>query len=454
MAQPLLESGHMLSSKICLNFRCAAVVLALCPAASKAAGLYANGQTARAAALGGIDAIGGTSPLDCFATNPAGLAAFNRPVAGLSIGFVQARGTFRNSANDGASLLESGVRPGLAFALPLGTSGFTLGLGFVPDIALRAHWNYVDAPGGADGGTGYGKRTHESEIIALRTAAAIAWQATPTLSLGVSVGAVYNENHLRAPYTFQNQATLRSVKTLLDLNTYGLGWGVQAGLRWKPSDKLTLGLAYRSEVRIESDGSARGDARRPLDRLGLGAARSDFAYDASVNNTLPPIASLGAEWQATPKLRIAGQVDWIGWARTFDTLVVGLKNGNNRDLNGLTRTRDLHDEIPLDWRDQWVFRLGAEYALTADWMLRAGYSYAASPVPSATLTPLTAAIAEHTLGLGVGYTSGPWTWDLAAQWELPHTQEVGNSRLLSGEYSHSSVRLSTWSLGVTTRYEF
>ena len=440
--------------KISPFLHCTVIAMALTCADSKAAGLYANGQTARAVALAGNDVASGASPLDSLATNPAGLAAFNRPVAGLTLGFVQARGTFRNSANDGASLLESGIKPGLAIALPLGTSGFTLGLGFIPDIALRSRWHYVDAPGGADGGTSYGKQAHESEITALRTAVGLAWQATSSLSLGVSVGAVYNANHLQAPYTFQNQAALRSVKTLLDLNTYGLGWGVQAGLRWRPSDTLAIGLAYRSEVRIESDGSARGDARRQLDRLGLGAARSDFAYDATVDNTLPPIISLGAEWQAAPKLRIAGQVDWIGWARTFDTLVVGLKNGNNRDLNGLTRSRDIHDEIPLDWRDQWVFRLGAEYALATDWTLRAGYSYAASPVPSATLTPLTAAIAEHTLGLGVGHTSGAWSWDFAAQWELPHTQHVGDSRLQAGEYSGSSVRLSTWSLGMSTRYEF
>jgi long-chain fatty acid transport protein len=418
-----------------------------------AAGLYPDGQTARARALGGNDATGGTNPIDSIATNPAGLRAFNRPVAGLSLSYVRADGTFTNPSNSGASLLESGVRGSIALAIPL-ADRWTAGIGFVPDMAVRGNWRYTDAPGGADGGTSYGKTAHESEIRALRTTAGIAWQATDTLSFGVGIGAVYNENHLRAPYIFQNQATLRTVKTLLDLNTEGTGWGVHAGARWTPTADFTVGLAFRSEVRIESDGSARGDARRQLDRLGLGAARSDFAYDAGVNNTLPPIISLGTEWKATDRLRLAAQVDWIGWARTFDTLVVDLKNGNNRDLNGLTRTKDIHDEIPLNWRDQWVGRIGAEYSLNDAWTLRGGYTYSRSPVPDDTLTPLTAAISEHTLAAGLGYTSGPWTWDLGVQWQIPNSQSIEKSVLAAGEYDRSEVELSTWSIDLTTRYEF
>ena len=420
---------------------------------STAAGLYPTGQTARSMSLGGVDVTGGTSPLDGIANNPASLSVFSKPVAGLSLTYSQSVGAFSNAFNSRASMRESGIKPGVAVAVPI-SGGFTLGFGFVPDIAVRARWNLFDAPGGADGGTSYGKRAYESEITALRTTAAVAWQATETLSLGAGVGAVYNENRLHAPYTFQNQETLRSVKTLLDLNTFGVGWGIQAGLNWKPSKDLAIGLSYRSEVRIESDGSARGDARRQLDRLGLRAARSDFAYDAGVNNTLPPMVSLGAQYQATSHLRLAAQIDWIGWERTFDTLVVDLKRGNNSDLNGLTGTRNIHDEIPLQWRDQWVGRIGAEYALSDSTMLRVGYAYSPSPVPGETLTPLTAAISEHTVSVGIGHTRGAWTWDFSAQADIPHTQSAGKSALITGEYDKSSVKLGIWSLGLSTRREF
>ena len=403
--------------------------------------------------LGGVDVTGGTSPIDALTNNPASLASFSKPAAGLSLTYSQSDGAFSNAFNSHESMRESGIKPAVGLAVPI-ASGVTLGFGFVPDIAVRARWNLFDVPGGADGGTSYGKRAYDSEIIALRTAAAISWQATETLAVGASVGAVYNENRLHAPYTFQNQATLRTVKTLLDLNTSGVGWGIQTGLNWQPSKDLLVGLSYRSEVRIESDGSARGDARRQLDRLGLGAARSDFAYDAGVNNTLPPMVSLGAQYQATSHLRLAAQIDWIGWERTFDTLVVDLKRGNNSDLNGLTGTRNIHDEIPLQWRDQWVGRIGAEYALSDSTMLRVGYAYSPSPVPGETLTPLTAAISEHTVGVGLGHTRGRWSWDFAVQAEIPHTQSTGKSALLTGEYTNSSVKLSIWSVGISTHIDF
>ena len=423
------------------------------PGLAAAAGLYSTGQTARSMSLGGVDVTGGTSPLDALSNNPATLAAFSKPVAGLSLRYSRVAATFSNDFNPHESMSQSGIVPGLALAIPLG-SGCTLGFGFVPDVAIRMRWNFFDSPGGADGGTSYGKRVHESEITALRTTAALSWQATETLSFGASVGAVYNENRLHAPYTFQNQAALRTVKTLLDLKTSGVGWGFQTGMHWHPTKDLAVGLSYRSEVRVESDGSARGDARRQLDRLGLGAARSDFAYDAGVNNTFPPMVSLGAQYQATARLRLAVQIDWIGWKRTFDALVVDLKRGNNSDLNGLTGTRNIHDEIPLQWRDQWVGRIGAEYALSDSTALRIGYCYSPSPVPGETLTPLNAAIAEHTVGAGIGYTRGAWTWDFAAQADIPHTRSVGNSALAAGEYYNSSVKLGIWSLGISTRYGF
>ena len=431
----------------------AAISILAIPGISIAAGLYPTGQTARSMSLGGVDVTGGTSPVDALANNPASLAAFPNPTAGFSLTYAQAEGTFSNKFNASASMRESGIKPGLALALPLG-SGWTAGFGFVPDIAMRARWNFVDAPGGADGGTSYGLRAHESEIIALRTTAALSWQASETLSLGASVGAVYNENRLNAPYTFQNQATLRTVKTLLDLNTAGTGWGLQTGLNWHPTKDLSVGLSYRSEVRIESDGTARGDARSQLDRLGLGGARSDFEYDAGVNNTLPPMVSLGAQYQASARLRLAAQLDWIGWERTFDTLVVDLKNGNNDDLNGLTKSRNIHDEIPLNWQDQWVGRIGAEYALSDSTMLRVGYAYSPSPVPGETLTPLNAAISEHTVGVGIGHTRGAWTWDFAAQADIPHTQSAGRSTLAAGEYNNSSVKVGIWSLSISTQYKF
>jgi hypothetical protein len=49
----------------------------------------------------------------------------------------------------------------------------------------------------------------------------------------------------------------------------------------------------------------------------------------------------------------------------------------------------MQDGVPLHWKDQYVFHVGAERSLTESTTIRAGFAHANSPVPSSTLTPLT-----------------------------------------------------------------
>ena len=146
---------------------------------------------------------------------------------------------------------------------------------------------------------------------------------------------------------------------------------------------------------------------------------------------------------------------WIDWSSSFDTLEVRLKDTNNELYRALLAGgKDLNDDVPLDWKDQWVPRIGVEYKLDDHFAVRAGYRYSRSPVPSETLTPLTAAISEHLVSAGVGYKTGRFSADLAYQWHIPNTQHVGESRLLSGEYNDSDIKVSIHTVGVTLGMEF
>ena len=386
-------------------------------------------------------------------SNPAALSNVKGPTLELTgiAGFVH--GDFSNRANNGSVMNNSGLIGSAAASAPWGP--VTLALGFNPDMALRDHWHYRDAAGGADGATTYGVQSQESEILLLRTSFGVSWQATPTLSLGASVGLLYNKNVLNAPYVFQSQPTLHTAKTLLNLDTDGLGWNVEGGILWKPIPTVSVGVSYTTRSRIATDGRATGNAGVQLENLGLGAARPDFAYDATVINVFPQQVSAGMGWQATPKLLLSAQMDWLNWANAFDTLAVRLKNGNNKDLNALVGSTSLNDDVPLDWRNQFVWRFGVEYALNPNWTLRAGYAYSQNPVPAGTLTPLTAAITENKVTAGIGYHKGIFKIDLAYQWAIPNTEHVGQSIAgLRREYSNSSVRVTEQWVGLTTTIEF
>ena len=402
--------------------------------------------------MGGTGTAAADDPLAALFENPAAMSDLDHAEFSLGEDTGIAHGSFHNVANSHSTMLTAGEIGEAAAIVPFGPVRF--GLGVNPDIALSDDWRYRDAPGGADGATTYGVRTDKSDVLLIRGALGASWAVTKAFSLGGSVGLLYNSNELETPYVFQSQPILRTAKTLLDLQTNGFGWNGQGALRWKPVPTVALSATYTSRARIATNGSASGNAGVQFRNLGLGAARPDFSYDAEVTNIFPQQVSAGISWEAPRHLVISGQFEWINWSDAFETLPVRLSNGNNADLNGLLGSRRLDDNVPLDWRDQFVGRIGLEQGLGAHWTARAGYSYGNNPVPPGTLTPLNAAITEHTLTAGVGYRAGRVRIDAAYQWEVPATGRVHQSALAAGEYSYSVTEVDVQWISLTTTIGF
>jgi long-chain fatty acid transport protein len=428
---------------------CVTVLLAISTPAVFADGIYVNGIGARSMAMGGADVAYASDPLGAMGANPAGLGFLTGP--GLDLGFVGAvaQGTFIKAPYSEGSLDSNpNALPEGAFAVPLRTN-LTLGVSVAPTSALNANWNYNDPPGGLHGTTSYGQQIDHSSILVLRSAVGLGWAVNPKLSLGASFGLDYNQNLLQAPYIFQAQPAVRGAKTLLNLQTSGYGYNGQVGVLYKIRTNLQVGLAYQTETQVDSYGKATGNVGPQF-----GVANIPFEYDAEVRNIFPQMVNAGVSWGFHPQWRAALQLDWLGWHNAFNQLPVHLSDGSSGTVNGVVGSSTLNDSVPLKWSDEFVYRAGLEYEVTRDLVLRAGYCYGASPVPDSTLTPLTAAIMENTFTAGIGYHWRRFQVDLAYQYDLPVTRDVGASGLLSGEYSNSSVAISVHWLALTIGMSF
>jgi long-chain fatty acid transport protein len=412
-------------------------------------GIDMNGIGARAMSMGGADVAYASDPLGAMGNNPAGLGFLTDP--GLDLGAVGgiADGEFtKPGISSGGLNLHPEALPEGAFAIPV-TKKITVGLSSAPTSALDGRWQYFDPPGGLTGTTTYGNQLQHSEILVIRNALGVGMAVNPKLSVGLSFGLDYNENVLQAPYIFQSQPKVKGAKTLLDLHTDGYGFDGQIGLLYKAKTNLQFGLTYQSESQVESRGTATGDAG-----VQFGVASLPFAYNAKVRNTFPESVDGGLSWGFAPQWRMALQVDWIDWRNAFRQLPVNLSDGTSAGVNAATGSSTIQDNVPLNWRDEFVYRGGLEYEVVQNLFLRAGYSYGASPVPDQTLTPLTAAITENTFTAGIGYHWHRYQFDLGYQYDLPVTQHVGTSGLLSGEYSNSSTSLSMHWLSLTVGATF
>ncbi len=423
---------------------------------SEANGIYRNGIGARAMALGGADATLNDSASSAMTANPAALSDFASIKFELGLTAALPDGGFSNSANAPVSLRDQpGLFPEFALALPY-TDEITVGFSVSPDAMLAGEWNYVDAPGGLSTTTSYGRLRHRSEIVVLRSAFGVGISLADNLSIGGSVGLLFNRNQLETAYVFQSHPALRGFKTLVDLDTDGFGVDGEFGLLYRPTKELNFAVTYKLASTVKADGRITGNAGAELTALGgdFAGVQPDFAYDAEVENTFPQMLSAGLGWQAARDWRLLAQVDWINWSDAFDALPLRLRNGNNADLNEFLGSDAIDDTIPLNWKDRFVYRAGLEYTPGEHWSFRAGYSYGKSPVPDRTLNPLNAAMFEHTLGAGAGYRWKQFSLDVAWQWDLPARQSVVTSDLRSGEYANSSVEVEVHWLAVTAGVEF
>ena len=421
-------------------------------ALSNAQGFYWNTASASSMAVGGIFVPSTSGVLDALAANPAGLAALDGPVADLSVAGVFARGSFSNSVNSNAPLETSpGVMPYGAFGTSIGKSRFSIGIGETPELTSVADWHYNDAPGAA--GASYGFRQEKSAILAARSAIGLGMYIVPMLSVGVSFGADYNSNTLEAPYIFQSQPVVKGLKTLLDLHTAGFGFNTSLGALLRPSRKVQIALAWKSRTVIDSTGNASGNLYAQLAALGI-AAPSTFQYSATVHNVLPQSVTASGVWHLNPRWMLALQGDWINWNDAFHTLPVMLRGGNNALINSLVNSTSLNDGVPLDWKDQFSVRAGFERMLTESIWIRGGFAHADNPVPSSTLSPLTAAILSNQFSTGIGWRHGRASFDAAYSFDPTAKASVAQSALLSGEYDNSTVKVGIQAVTLSSSLRF
>lgn len=427
-------------------------VLFLAAAGAHGQDFYSNAAGVRATSLGGTYVVSSTDAIGALSANPAGLTFLRGENLNLEADIFIPRGSFSNSVNEGAPLNTStAVVPYGAFGMPIGHSRFSFGVGLIPELASRGDWKYFDAPGFA--GATYGLQQQKSAIVNARAVAGIGYTVSSRLSIGATFGANYNQNTLDAPYIFQTQPVLAGMKTLLAMHTDGVGWNGSVGVIAQATRSVQVGAAWKSRTVIDSTGRASGDVSAQFAALGVNAP-STFAYDAAVQNVLPQSVLGSVSWQSARHWLFAFQADWTNWNNAFVNLPVTLTNGTNATINSLVGGTSLLDSVPLHWKDQYGFHVGAERGVTENTVVRFGYAHANDPVPNSTLTPLTAAIMQNQVTAGFAYNPGRSKWEVAYSFHPTATERVGTSGLLSGEYDASTVKVGTQSVQVGYSFRF
>jgi long-chain fatty acid transport protein len=292
-----------------------------------------------------------------------------------------------------------------------------------------------------------GNQSYKSFGSLIKILPGLAWRPTDKLSIGATVGLAYSYEELETPF-FLQQGPAAGAPVLMKLVGDGFAPTYSAGIQYQLTETTMLGAAYTSEDRFSLDGHL--DAQV----FGLGPGPVGTHYESSAKMAWPQTVGIGIKQDLTPRQRISLDVVWVDWADAFKNIGLELSGSSNPIFTGLLGPA-ISQSIPLNWWDSVSVRTGYEWFYSDSSVLRLGYIYNSTTIPSSTLTPWIPAILEHTFTIGWGSTfANNWRADLAYQFSFGPQRNEGTSALVGGDFSNSTFNAQAHWIGVGLTHTF
>jgi len=254
----------------------------------------------------------------------------------------------------------------------LGNSGLTLGLAVNAPFGLSTDWSNSSAP--------FSRLSAGSRSITFSQIEGV--HINPNLAYRI------NEHMaLSAGLTYVNLNKVHLNSQALNIGGHGDGFGGNASLMYR-NDGFSLGLSYRSKVKVQVQGTAVGGAALAL--FGL----QGIASNVTTSLTLPEMLSVGAAYRMG-KLVVSVEADRVNWS-SFNRIDL---NFAASALNLVTGT---HQSIPEHWKDVTAYRVGMDWNFSKQQSLRLGYANDPTPSHATYVTPRLPGADRQLVSLGYG----------------------------------------------------
>jgi len=282
--------------------------------------------------------------------------------------------------------------------------------------------------------------SQRTEIQSFYLNPTVGFKASEKFSFAAGVNLVFSKVELEKNIPLLDPTTQKTIDLghlfMKGSSSLAIGWNV--GALAKPTDKLSIGLAYRSSVTNDFEGTA------DFTFYGLGIPAFDQILqaqfpedqDGSTSIRYPWMILAGVSYQVTEKLLVEFDFNREGWS-VYDTLKLEFK-----------KDPSLNTSIPEAYEDVNYYRLGVSYSLSDQIALRFGYLYEDNPVPVESVGPMLPDANRNGFTIGLGLNFGAITIDLADMIVLfdKRSTEGKNREGFEGEY-RASANLIALSLG-------
>ncbi len=345
--------------------------------------------------------------------NPANLPLFQAPEASVSVTFGYGKREFVNAEGARASSRDNwSWLPNLFAVYPLNDDGLVAGLSLTTPFGRSSTFSKTSplrytAP-------------YFTELYAVNLNPVIAYRVNNRLSVAAGASLLYSELELRQIFPWaavtQNPETPDGATRF---QADGYGFGYNAAITWNITQRQRAALTYRSSIKVDYDGDLRlsnvpPPAQLPPPLAPLITPKSDF--DTEIE--FPAVLAFGYGLHLTDRIRVEANVEWVRHS-LFEAL--DFDADNNTPLLGP------NSRIEADWKDNWTYGLGADFRISEDWTLRAGYIYLETPIPGRTMLPTISEENQSVISLGLGFRRGAHQLDLAYAYGLFSGRRVSDN---------------------------
>ena len=235
---------------------------------------------------------------------------------------------------------------------------------YVRPLSERARFG-ISSTAPLGGGVDYGRdfvgryAIRDVTLAGLALTPSFAYRVTDKLSLGAGVSVLYTamEQSIAIRQGAPDPALDGRVK-FEDLDD----WGFQGvlGLTYEFSDRVLLGVVYRSEADVDLEGDVKFKNLRNPDLAAL------LPSDVKISWTNPQWLEAGLRYTLNDKTVLFFNLGWQEWSRFSDN-VLSFNDGTISELD-------------RNWDDTWHAGIAMAYVLSPNSGLSFGLSYESSPV--------------------------------------------------------------------------
>jgi long-chain fatty acid transport protein len=340
--------------------------------------------------------------------NPAGMGFqehFSIMIGGSVLGRKKAdfegADPFPGDGTSGSVQKQEFVIPELYAVVPL-TSELNFGLGVNSPYGLGLRWN--------DPEHWVGRFISQNAVIkSLDVNPVFSYKLFPELSIAAGADLRFSKVQLEQntnlgivdPFGGQVR-DLAHVKLNSSL-TSNTGWGWNVGLLFKPIPDIGVGVAYRSKINVDFDGTAvftqRFTGNPAIDNL-VAAQLPQGEHPVETSIEFPASLNMGVGIELPAGFLLALEADWTEWS-SFSALNIHFPDGVAPDKDRATL-----------WKDSWAYRVGLEKKFASGWAVRGGYYYDNTPQPEKDVGPILADNDRNVYSAGFGYNTPQWGIDV------------------------------------------